>query len=80
MRTMMLSAMSLILKLSEVSKVPSGMTATRISEAQIPPLMKASIFAAVASTFSRADAPSTERLLCSWFHLRPKQTTTHTAV
>jgi hypothetical protein len=63
--TMTLSAMSLMLIVADVTTVPSGTTATRISEAQIPPLMRAYIFAAVASPCSRAEAPPTERSLRS---------------
>ena len=62
---MMLSAMSLILNCSEVRNVPSGITATKTSEAQMPALMRASILVAVASTFNSEDAPLTERLLRS---------------
>ena len=78
---MMLSAMSLMLKLAEARE--RALREDRDHDqrgADSRLLMKASIFAAVASTRSRDDAPSTERSSRSWFHSRPKQISTHTAV
>lgn len=77
---MMLSAMSLMSKRSEVMTVPSGMTATITSEAQMPALMKLAIFAAFASTRSSADASPTERLLRRWLAISASPMTATTAV